>query len=191
MKAVACLRITQIRDIAMTLLVRISEAKTRMALILALLALLAPVGEVAACSCAEPLLPREAAEKAAAVFTGIVTNQELLTRQDSPSGEPRRRYQFIATDVFKGEVGATVDVYTGLGGGDCGYSFEIGQKYLFYTYGTPPMLSTNICSRTKIITLPSQVQEEIDEIKRNALATSLLLPAHYSDRLASSPFLVF
>jgi hypothetical protein len=137
----------------------------RIGLILALLALLAPVGQVFACSCAEPLLPREAAEKAAAVFTGVVTSHELVTRQDSPSGEPRRHYQFTATDVFKGEVGTTVDVYTGLGGGDCGYSFEIGQKYLVYAYGTPPRLNTNICSRTKIITLPSQVQEEINEIK--------------------------
>jgi hypothetical protein len=143
----------------------LGKSKMRIALILALLALLAPIGQVYACSCAEPLLPREAAEKAAAVFIGIVTSHELVTRQDSPLGEPRRRYQLTATEVFKGEVGATVDVYTGLGGGDCGYTFEVGQKYLVYTYGTPPKLNTNICSRTKIITLPSQEQEEINELR--------------------------
>jgi hypothetical protein len=133
------------------------------ALILILFAFLAPVGQVYACSCAEPPPPKTAAEKAAAVFTGIVTGRELLSRHE-PFG-PRRRYRFTVTDVLKGEVRRTVDVYTGLGGGDCGYSFELGQEYLVYAYATRTGLSTNICSRTRIINTPSQVQEEIDELK--------------------------
>src|SRR2546428_13788758 len=96
------------------------------ALILILFALLAAVDQVYACSCAEPQGPKEAAAKATAVFSGVVTSVEQLSTQDpSSSGWRRRLYRFTVTNVLKGEVGTTVDVSTGQGGGDCGYTFEL------------------------------------------------------------------
>jgi hypothetical protein len=135
-------------------------------LILIVFAFLLTVDQVYACSCAEPLPPKEAAAQAQAVFTGIVTNHEASSDEDPTSFDRRRRrYRFTVTSVLKGEVGTTVDVYTGLGGGDCGYYFELGHEYLVYAFGTPKALSTNICSRTKLMEPPSRVQEEIDELK--------------------------
>jgi hypothetical protein len=135
-------------------------------LTLILFAFLLPVDQVSACSCAEPLSPKEAVAQAQAVFTGVVTNREESPDQDPSSFDRRRRrYRFTVTGVLKGEVGTTIDVSTGLGGGDCGYYFELGHEYLVYAFGSPKALSTSICSRTKIMEPPSQVQEEIEELK--------------------------
>jgi hypothetical protein len=41
---------------------------------------------------------------------------------------------------------------TGIGGGDCGYDFKIGEQYLIYAYRDQQkkeMLSTNVCTRTR------------------------------------------
>jgi hypothetical protein len=40
-----------------------------------------------------------------------------------------------------------VVVYTGWGGGDCGYEFQVGSSYLVYAGGQTD-LGTSICSRT-------------------------------------------
>jgi hypothetical protein len=42
-----------------------------------------------------------------------------------------------------------VIVVTGRGGGDCGYRFEVGARYLVFAYGDDAKLETNICQRTK------------------------------------------
>ena len=50
---------------------------------------------------------------------------------------------------WKGDLGEEVSLTTGRGGGDCGYQFEVGRKYLVYAYGAnKTQLSTNICQRT-------------------------------------------
>jgi hypothetical protein len=46
-------------------------------------------------------------------------------------------------------VGTEVEVFTGSGGGDCGYPFRVGQHYLVYAYRDKDKLGTNICTRTK------------------------------------------
>lgn len=43
-----------------------------------------------------------------------------------------------------------VAISTGLGGGDCGYGFKEGQKYLVYAHASSdPVLGTGICSGTR------------------------------------------
>lgn len=67
--------------------------------------------------------------------------------------------------IFKGQTtNDTLIIYTGLGGGDCGYIFEAGQKYIIYGatksfFGSffkdknipngPNVYWTNICTRTQ------------------------------------------
>jgi hypothetical protein len=41
-----------------------------------------------------------------------------------------------------------ITISTGKGGGDCGYTFEVGKKYLVYAYGENKKLETNNCTRT-------------------------------------------
>ena len=90
-----------------------------------------------ACSCVSPRSPCEAYGSAAAVFVGTVI-----------SGE-RGAFKFSVEQAYSGVSGTQVEVFTGLGGGDCGFYFEIGRRYLVYAYRHQDKLGTNICTRTK------------------------------------------
>lgn len=115
----------------------------------------------AACSCAGEAPPCEAYWQASAVFVGTVTAvgetprlspEEARRREDA--GEfviDRRVFRFSVERPLRGVEGTAVEVHTGMGGGDCGYGFRTGGRYLVYAYrdekrGT---LHTGICSRTR------------------------------------------
>ena len=56
---------------------------------------------------------------------------------------------FKVENSWKGTLPTEVILFTGRGGGDCGYRFLVGQDYLVYAYGKDlDHLSTNICQRT-------------------------------------------
>lgn len=56
---------------------------------------------------------------------------------------------FEVMHSYRGVQGPLVDVETGLGGGDCGFGFEIGRQYLVYADRTESgQLSTGICDAT-------------------------------------------
>lgn len=53
---------------------------------------------------------------------------------------------------WKGVNSKEIILTTGRGGGDCGYRFEVGEKYLIYAYaGENNILGTGICSRTALV----------------------------------------
>ena len=57
--------------------------------------------------------------------------------------------KFRVESSWKGKLLTELRLTTGLGNGDCGYPFEVGQKYLVYAYGSDVnRLGTNICQRT-------------------------------------------
>lgn len=59
---------------------------------------------------------------------------------------------FSVSRTYRGAVQHTVTVSTGVGGGDCGFDFEIGKQYLVYAYtDTSGQLSTNICTGTGLV----------------------------------------
>jgi hypothetical protein len=50
---------------------------------------------------------------------------------------------------YRGEQRKPIRLSTGLGGGDCGFDFEVGKQYLVYAFKDEAgELSTNICTRT-------------------------------------------
>ncbi|WP_150110438.1 hypothetical protein [Granulicella mallensis] len=65
----------------------------------------------------------------------------------------RRVYRFEVSEALTGapHTSDVIEIETGMGGGDCGYSFEIGQSYLVDAghYGENERLSTGICSATQ------------------------------------------
>ena len=87
------------------------------------------------------------------------------------------KYEIKVERVYKGKtVCDTLDIFTGNGGGDCGYRFEIGEKYIVYgnkvtyfgfsnnDYDYPKdknCMWTNICTRPT-----NYYQTEIDEIEK-------------------------
>jgi hypothetical protein len=119
-----------------------------------------------ACSCMASGPPCQAFWAADAVFTARVTAIEPLSEpREALSERPSdswpttsRRVTLSILEAFRGVTGRTVAVYTGAGGGDCGYLFKVGGTYVVYakrwprsaasTSPAPGRLYANICSRT-------------------------------------------
>ncbi|QNK56693.1 hypothetical protein [Paenibacillus sp. PAMC21692] len=114
-----------------------------------------------ACSCAEPKPVMDAAEGAQIVFAGTVAD---VTETKSKRGFSIKNIQFETGTVYKGEAGTRITVWTGSGGGDCGFFFQKGMSYLVYAYASGPdgngdEPGTGICTRTKAL---SQAQGDLD-----------------------------
>jgi hypothetical protein len=104
-----------------------------------------------ACSCADPGPPCRALPQSDAVFVGKV--QEIDEREEAGTRGAVRRVRFSVEENFRGagvERGASLEVVTGFGGGDCGYGFERGERYLVYAQHRAggDSLYAGICSRT-------------------------------------------
>ncbi len=106
------------------------------------------VSSIFACSCV--LLESDSIEKQVreaytnsnAVFVGEVV--EVIEKPDTFITEVK----FKNVKSWKNKFKDAVSITTGRGGGDCGYNFEVGKKYLVYTDGDKNKLRTNICTRT-------------------------------------------
>jgi hypothetical protein len=85
----------------------------------------------------------EARNKSRAVFSGTVV------AIDRKPGDLYVAVRFKIEEFWKGALSKEVTIFTGQGGGDCGYKFEVGQRYLVYAYKyNDRELGTNICQRT-------------------------------------------
>lgn len=135
---------------------------------LLLLVLLFSSQPAAACSCV--FAPEQdhacvAFPHADAVFSGRVAS--VSKRNDAEIwGGNYRVFRFEVLEGFSGVEGTTVEVATGMGGGDCGFGFEDGKSYLIYARrlenGT---LSTSICSRTRSL---ERAAADLDHLRRAA-----------------------
>ena len=115
----------------------------------AVVALLASAPRVDACSCITGAPICETFWKTSVVFAG-----EVLELRDAPEpiGEVlsgRRVVTFRVEKSWRGEAAGEVQVRTGTGGGDCGYTFQRGVKYLVYANTREGRLYTGTCNRTK------------------------------------------
>lgn len=119
-------------------------------------------GKAMACSCAGPGTPCEAYGSATAVFVGTVTGvrdtapvpgksvSELRKEEDANGVDwDPMAYKFSVEQAYLGVAGAEIEIFTGRGGGDCGYRFQTGQRYLVYANRYKNKLITGICMRTK------------------------------------------
>jgi hypothetical protein len=102
------------------------------------------------------------------VFSGRVT--EIGTAPDRPvfkddgkliAAFPMRAVRFAVDESFRGTVEKSLEVETGMGGGDCGFQFESGQNYLVYAYRNKETgkLGTGICTRTQVL---SKAAEDLE-----------------------------
>jgi hypothetical protein len=107
---------------------------------------------VHACSCLLQNSPCDQGWKTGdTIFLGKVVAMERV-------GEPSvslssHAARFIVEERFRGAdvTGKEIVIYTGEGGGDCGYPFVAGTSYLVYASGgaSDGRLHTSICSETK------------------------------------------
>ena len=106
-----------------------------------------------ACSCYGPIPACQATWQAHAVFVAkvlAVVDEPRPAKPDPSALHYFRRVSLDVTEVFRGEVPKSLPLYTGQGGGDCGYEFSVGESYLIYAHRVPTgELTTGICSRTK------------------------------------------
>jgi 5-hydroxyisourate hydrolase-like protein (transthyretin family) len=113
--------------------------------------------DAAACSCEAAGPPCQNAFRVDAVFLGTVRTMTTLGTPDSPF--PRRLVVFAVERAFRGAEGPAVEVTTGMGGGDCGYAFKEGERYVVYGYrSSDGRLSTGSCTRTR---LASQAADDL------------------------------
>jgi hypothetical protein len=106
--------------------------------------------------------PCEGYGKAAAVFVGTVTGvreseqykgkdvAEIRKLRDSGELDwGQMAYQFSVEQPYLGVAGSEVEIFTGRGSSDCGFTFQPGQRYLIYADRYKNKLITNTCMRTK------------------------------------------
>lgn len=125
------------------------------------------------CSCMRPEEPAAAREGATAVFLGTVVRDSVVTVKTSGDPYPTHRVVTLAVNAaWKGTAADTVHLATGFGGGDCGYGFVQGGRYLVFAYGDTTQLSTGICTLTR----PARA---VDDAFRSSLGRSTFnrLPA--------------
>src|ERR1051326_1835464 len=106
-----------------------------------------------ACSCAGGSSPCHEYGRVAAVFVGTPIAVRTVPRpanSDSEEYWAPRTFTFSVETSFLGLAATAADVSTGLGGGDCGYDFILGRRYVVYAYKSAKngRLSTSICTRT-------------------------------------------
>ncbi len=111
---------------------------------------------------------KEAYTNSTAVFVGEVV--EVIEKPDTFNTEVK----FKNVKSWKNEFKDTVSITTGRGGGDCGYEFEVGKKYLVYADGDKNKLSTNICTRTSAFESNKDVAflNKIKKIKKSKIKSS-------------------
>jgi hypothetical protein len=107
-------------------------------------------------------LAKQETEGSAAIFEGTpehfevewgVLNAEVgeLVPTEDPTAGPGHWPQMVVTfrlqRAYKGEIGAEIQVKTGLGGGDCGAVFSPGLTYLVFAMRLDAkVLAVNMCS---------------------------------------------
>lgn len=108
-------------------------------------------GTAFACSFPSPGPACRATWNVDAVFTGTV--QSMTPIADESLGVPRQS-MLVRFSVERGFVNirpGSAEVVTGMGGGDCGYQFKVGSRYLVYAWKKGSRLSTGISTRTRPI----------------------------------------
>lgn len=126
--------------------------------ILGLFVLLLVPLHVRACDCVNAVPPCKAFANSHAVFAGRVVSIS------APDGG-YRMVTFDVTSAYRGIDGKTAEVRTGLGGGDCGYEFRVGEQYLVYADPQPntATLYTGICERTRPL---SQAKDDLEYLTK-------------------------
>ena len=70
---------------------------------------------------------------------------------DAPGGARQRIVNFDVDTVYKGDTVPSIDVTTGLGGGDCGVEFEVDQRYTVFASGPNDELYAGLCGGNPVL----------------------------------------
>jgi hypothetical protein len=124
--------------------------------------LLWPASDATACSCMSGIPLCESFWKTPVVFDGDVLRIERIPDSARPSAFLRRLVTFKVIRAYRGGVESTIQIATGSSDADCGYPFEIGDRYLVYAHDSAGTLSTGLCSRTRPL---SKAAEDLEYLE--------------------------
>jgi carboxypeptidase family protein len=137
------------------------------------LALLSLSENAFACECWLTRPPCEEYWQAEAVFIGTPKELSWIEFEDKlPEPVIKRKqpvFHFSVDHAFRGVTGSQVEVLTGMGGGDCGYGFKIGEQYLVYAIRDAEhkkMLYTSACHRTRPVRNAGEDIEYIEGLSK-------------------------
>ena len=140
-----------------------------------LAALLRPPG-AEACTCVGGIPPCQTVWNATGVVEATVSAIEMVEGPPMYENGPRileRRARLQNVRAVIGE--ATEDVSTGIGGGDCGYGFTVGTRYLIVLHKRPAdgKITTSICSPTQPASWPSPFRSYLEGLSRPSPGATL------------------
>ena len=126
--------------------------------------------DTVACSCRfGGASPCEEYWRMEVVFIGTVTKIATVPKKEGAHEYQNRLVSFAVGERFRGIHAEQAEALTGLGGGDCGYSFRVGETYLVYAYRDKEngQLGTSICTRTRAL---AQATDDLNYIRNLASA---------------------
>jgi hypothetical protein len=76
----------------------------------------------------------------------------LIPADIEDDNSPEMQVSFDVSRSYRGEQQKNIRIRTGVGGGDCGFDFQVGEQYLVYAFADESgKLSTGICSGTALL----------------------------------------
>src|SRR5262245_40038398 len=87
-----------------------------------------------ACTCSVVPKPCEEFNHADTVFFGQVTGVQTVMKEHRGGQYYARQFRFAVERIYKGGETRELEIATGGGGGDCGWPFEEGTRYLVYAF---------------------------------------------------------
>jgi hypothetical protein len=140
-------------------------------------------GMAHACTCAHPVSNVDGCDRSwtsdGTVFLGTVSAKTQVEEPWASRGTAivlsRYAVRFSAVEMFHGSPanGEELVVYTGMGGGDCGYPFAIGTRYLVYASTWNGHLGTGICNPTSPEVIASGAIKELRALRDTGRADDL------------------
>ena len=116
-----------------------------------------------ACSCIGESDIRQEVRSTDYIFKGKVVSIEVITIENEEFPNLKFSQQKVTIELekkYKGRLSKNMKItlFTGMGGGDCGFKFNLDQSYIVYAdkikegfrlnEGRGKILGTNICKRT-------------------------------------------
>ena len=122
---------------------------------------------VKACSCMSSGPPCQSYWNTPVVFSGRVVEITTPKIEETRSAAfPEKTIRFAVNQGFRGISGATVEIVTGMGGGYCGYDFELNENYLVYADNYKGKIYAGICSRTQLLSKAGEDIEYINNLSK-------------------------
>jgi hypothetical protein len=151
-----------------------------------------------ACSCRESKPPCGGINKTSIVFSGEVLDVTVHPEERTEAFKDNMPFigvkaQVKVLEAFSNLTAKNLIVETGTGGGDCGFDFKAGEKYLIYAYEFKGRIITTICSRTKALSKAQNDVEILRElkakqpVKSRIFGNTTILKSEDSDSVDSLP----